>query len=518
MSRLQITCRFVANSYQGRRLTDEQREGLDWPPSPGRLHQALMSAALTGRNAESTETQPAVKSIRWLESLPPPEIVSSRLLADAETRPRVAIPQNSPPKGNDLLENATLLEPRYRAVSASGMLMAKYEWTLGDQVDQDAAIAHRESLDDLVAQLAYLGRAEDRIEATLAIVEDGSPAENGQSTERWRPVKRNSDVDLYVARVGSTDSLIRRHASPQAPRERKVAAQRFLAKQGFRRDCASPMLPTVVSIFQLFHPSDDPDPAALSCDPEGAWAWRGPIRELAIRVARIEEYWDDPAVALELVSGHQPGKTERAEQPHLAFVPLPSFNASGTADGRVRRVALLGYASPVMADQAEEIYETIAASLDGEIIDVEGAPARLHHVFEASRNDKIWSQLVRPSRVWQSLTPVALARRFSVPTFAPDGETRLSGDQRHRRRLEEWTSLIRDSLRHMCLPERLVVSCAVTLSYSPLLRGTARAERYRAPNEAAVLTHAQLEFPEPVRGPLLIGDRRYKGLGLFAPR
>ena len=429
----------------------------------------------------------------------------------------MAIPQNSPPKGNALLENATLLEPRHRAVGASGMLMATYEWTLVEQVNQDAAIAHREALDDLVAQLVYLGRAEDRIEASLAIVEDGLAQENAQSTERWRPVRRNSDVDIYVARGGSTDSLIRRHASPQPARERKVAAQRFLARQGFRRECASPRLPAVVAIFQLFQPNDDPDASPLSCDPESAWAWRGPIRELAISVARIEDYWDDPAVALELVSGHQPGKTGRTEQPHLASVPLPSFNASGTADGRVRRIALLGYASPVMEAQAEEIYETIAASLDGETIDFAGFPGRLHRIPGAPRNDKIWSQLVRPSRVWHSLTPMALARGFSVPTFAPDGLTRLSRNERHRRRLEEWTSLVRDSLRHVCLPEDLVASCAVTLSFSPLLPGTARAERYRAPNENAVLTHARLEFAEPVRGPLLIGDRRYKGLGLFAP-
>jgi CRISPR-associated protein Csb2 len=50
-----------------------------------------------------------------------------------------------------------------------------------------------------------------------------------------------------------------------------------------------------------------------------------------------------------------------------------------------------------------------------------------------------------------------------------------------------------------------------------LLAATERAERYRPQSEKAPFVHVRLDFPDPVRGPLLVGDRRYLGFGLFAP-
>jgi CRISPR-associated protein Csb2 len=76
---------------------------------------------------------------------------------------------------------------------------------------------------------------------------------------------------------------------------------------------------------------------------------------------------------------------------------------------------------------------------------------------------------------------------------------------------------VRASLRHVRLPADLVDSCSVQLSPSPLLTATERAERYRAKEEKAPFMHARIDFLRPVRGPLLVGDRRYQGLGLFFP-
>ena len=81
----------------------------------------------------------------------------------------------------------------------------------------------------------------------------------------------------------------------------------------------------------------------------------------------------------------------------------------------------------------------------------------------------------------------------------------------------ELTALLRSSLRHIGLPDALVEGCNVTLTASPLLPNTERAERYRPAGESAVFTHARLEFSEEVRGPLIIGDRRYQGYGLLFP-
>jgi len=429
----------------------------------------------------------------------------------------VAIPQNSP-KGAALFENSTLLAPTEQAMSATGDdLMVQYSWNLDDASAAKEVHAHLQAFEVMAAGLGYLGRAEDRVEVGVSIVDDlPNPASAG-CPDCWRPTTDGGECDLWVARAETTDRLIARHAAPVAARERKPPAQRHLRQQPYSRDCHHPRLPVSVAVFQLFSLDDDPDAPPLACDAEGSGKWRAMLRELAIEIARDESQWESPDLALELVSGHPPGKAGRAEQPHLAFVPLPSFNATGTADGRVRRIALVGYALPDIADQAKDIYNSIESLLDNQKVDAGGVPARLRRLSELSSRDKIWSQLVRTGRVWHSLTPVALARGFKVAKLAPDGSRPLSSNERHRRKLGEWSDLLRGSLRHVALPEHLVTGCEITLTASPLLPGTGRAERYRPPGETAVLTHARLEFPEPVRGPLIVGDRRYFGFGLFAP-
>lgn len=504
MPHLVIQCRFVAHSYSGVRLTEDRREELDWPPSPGRLHQALMAAALAGLPVGAAEAETPMAALRWLERQQPPVILTSELAEGARTRPRVAIPQNNP-KGADLGSKSLLLAPTVRATPVCpANLEVYYNWSLDNETE---ARLHVPALADAATRMVYFGRAEDRVEAAAEIRTEVSPGD----LVRWQPTSV-APGRVWLARDGTTDALERRYRTPVAPRERKPPAQHWMTAQPYARTCAQPRLPVQVTIFQVFPANDDPDATALSCDPESSGSWRAALRGKIVEVARENSLWDDPRLATELLTGHAVGGEGRSEQPHLAIVPLPSFNAAGTADGRVRRLALLGFARPEVASHATEIYETLGAALDGESIGELSGRLRRADITR----DKIWSQLIGPSRVWCSLTPVALARGFKVPRFAPDGRP-LSSNERHSRKLAEWSALVRHSLRHIGLPEPLVRDCSIELTPSPMLRRTVRAERYRPPGESAVLTHARIEFPEPVLGPLLAGDRRYQGLGLFSP-
>jgi CRISPR-associated protein Csb2 len=155
--------------------------------------------------------------------------------------------------------------------------------------------------------------------------------------------------------------------------------------------------------------------------------------------------------------------------------------------------------------------------LDGEDIDVGATHYHLRLLDHRPERDKVWSQLVCSGRVWHSVTPVALAGGFKVPKCSADGRRELTSNERRLRQLAEWTALLRSSLKHIGLSEELVDTCAIMLTRSPLLPNTGRAERYRPPGESAVLTHARIEFSRPIRGPLIVGDRRYQGYGLFLP-
>ena len=255
----------------------------------------------------------------------------------------------------------------------------------------------------------------------------------------------------------------------------------------------------------------NPDELPVVCDAINAHRWRSPLRALACKIAKEPDRWNNPGLAAELISGHVPDGG-RTQQPHLAFVPLPSLSFSGKADGRVRRFALVGFAEAGIASDATSIYRSLDVALDGEEIE---AGYRLQLIADPFR-DKVWPFYAGASRCWVSVTPLAIGRGYKVPTHAPD-RTPLSRNQRHLRRLAELTQLVRSSLRHIRLPSDLVESCQIHLTPSPLLAATERAERYRPKDEGVPFVHARIEFSRPVRGPLLLGDRRYFGLGLFAP-
>lgn len=517
MPSLIIQCRFIAHSYSGVRQNCEGRDELDWPPAPARLHQGFIASTLANlpeseREAYSSRT---LAALRWLEYLSPPEIIASHLADDSGHRRalNVAMPHNSPAKG-DFSRYHPDLAPVHRATPEhEGSLSAAYRWT-GDTPEfcREAEL-HLPALCDAGAKLRYMGRAEDRIECEVHWHTESAQEPASESVEVWRPATQAEDACLLTARPNSTDELMAefQKAHERKARESKRPARLFLRPQSYARDAAEGLLPVHVAIFQILRDNGNPDQLPEVCDAINAHRWRSPLRALACRIATDPQPWNDHALAEELISGHLHGGGH-TQQPHLAFVPLPSISHYGKADGRVRRFALLGFASKHISAQATSIYRTLCANLDG----VEIEPGCQLHLLEDPHRDKVWSVYNQASRTWVTATPLAIARSYKVPTNAPDG-TPLSTNERHLRRLVEWTKLVRASLRDIRLPADLVDSAIIQLTPSPVLPATERSERYRPRNDRTPFLHARIKFPRPIRGPLLVGDRRYFGLGLFIP-
>ncbi len=518
MAQLLIQCRYLAHSYTGVRQDRALQDELDWPPAPARLHKAFIASTLANLPDALREdfAGKTLAALRWLETLPPPDVIASRLADDSGHRRalQVAMPHNSPAEG-DFARYHPDLAPVLRATpDGAGPLFAAYRWTSDTPAFSCEAENHLPALRDAAARLRYLGRAEDRVECEVLWHADVDQAQVDDSLEIWRPSAQAEDVALLTARPKSTDELLAefKRAGERRAREAKSPARLFLREQPYVRDAAAGLLPVHVTIFQILRDTGDPDQLPEVCDAVNAHRWRSPLRALACKIAKDHDRWIEPALAEELISGHA-AAGGHAQQPHLAFVPLPSISLNGKADGRVRRFALLGYANENTAAAAASIYRTLAASLDGEEIE---HGHWLRQVVDPIRNDKVWRLYAASSRCWVSVTPVAIDRGFKVPTHSPDG-TPLSSNERHLRRLAEWTRLLRASLRHIRLPADLVESCQVELTPSPFLRATERAERYQPKGERAPFIHARIVFPRAVRGPLLVGDRRYFGLGLFVP-
>ncbi|HEX4232229.1 MAG TPA: type I-U CRISPR-associated protein Csb2 [Bryobacteraceae bacterium] len=517
MRGLIIQCRYIAHSYSGVRRDYDQRDELDWPPAPARLHQALVAATLVNlpeslRHAYSCET---LDALRWLETLPPPDIIASRLAADEDYRRAllVAMPHNSPAKGDFARHHPDLAPVFHATPEPDGNLLVAYRWTDDKAEFCQKVELHFAALKEAAAKLRYLGRAEDRTECEV-IWREGNSETTNESLEIWRPVQNVGAVSLQTARPNSTNELMQEfaEANQRILRGSKRPARLFLRDQGYSRDAAEGLRPVHVAIFQIFRDTNNPNEPPVVCDAANAHRWRSPLRELACKIAKESHRWNDPALAQELISGHAPGG-ERTRQPHLAFVPLPSISLHGKADGRVRRFALLGYAEADKASGAASIYRTLAASLDCEEIE---PGYHLQLIEDLSHRDKVWRLYAGSSQVWLSVTPVVIDRGYKVPVYSPNGQP-LSSNERHLRRQSEWTSLVRASLRHIGLPDDIVAACKILLTPGPLFAATERAERYRPQSEMAPFFHVRLDFPGLVRGPLLVGDRGYLGFGLFVP-
>jgi CRISPR-associated protein Csb2 len=109
------------------------------------------------------------------------------------------------------------------------------------------------------------------------------------------------------------------------------------------------------------------------------------------------------------------------------------------------------------------------------------------------------------SRRWQTVTPVALAEWR--PRGRISGASRAQADQRAAKAVAE-------ALRHVGQNWRGV---DIRVQIEPFHRKGVRADAFHPDRFGGRLHHVQVDFPEPVAGPLVIGDGRWLGLGVMAP-
>jgi CRISPR-associated protein Csb2 len=220
----------------------------------------------------------------------------------------------------------------------------------------------------------------------------------------------------------------------------------------------------------------------------------------------------------EVISGHLPDGSV-SERPHLAFVPLPNVGGGSHSDGALIGLALV-LPRAATPDERRAVLEAVerweaAQPLEGD--DRPSVPVFLGRAGEwrVVRLDEEAAQSTlrprtwcRPARRWASATPVALDRH--------PGDLWSGADAKRDRAFAEAEETVAAACGHIGLPRPRVT----ILPAAPLVGGAkARAfAPFPGPGRPPrVLTHALLEFDEPVHGPILLGAGRYAGLGLFRP-
>jgi CRISPR-associated protein Csb2 len=222
-----------------------------------------------------------------------------------------------------------------------------------------------------------------------------------------------------------------------------------------------------------------------------------------------------------MLSGHD-ANGERSIQLHVAFVPLP-WVGHDFADGSVQGLSVVLPRSIPSKDR-DRLLRLIAKwevergdASDDYAVDL-GTPTDLGRPIEvrlrrvevpskATLNSARWC---RPARRFITATPIALDRH--------PGNLRSNVERAAHRAATEAELSIADACERIGLPR----PSSISISLAPLLPGAQHVRHFvpwppQANRARRARVHAEIEFPERVCGPVLLGAGRYFGLGLCLP-
>ena len=467
MTALALEIEFLTGTYRGARGPGDA--AADWPPQPDRIYSALVST-WAGRGERPAERT----ALEWLEAQPAPTLHASA--HTDRSAPKTYVPPNDPRAGRRHLQvvpDYRLDKPRRFPTARPDDARMLVVW------DARPTGALLDALNAIAADVSYLGTTVSLVRCRFT-AEDAPPG---------APATRT----VYPGRLPELERAY--HARPERP----------AIAEGMPVFDPAPDHPTTAATSTTWLPLEIVDggaPDVLASAPLAR----------TLRDTLMSGYRRAGRPIPEAVSGHGPGGRP-SERPHLAIAPL-AFAGYPRATGK-----LLGLALVAPRDTA---LETIPGWTEA------------------------WAALTRPrpqdARPVLTLASRALERRVELATvFA--GETRRAFDaqpylgpaavwatatpivlDRHLKRGDDDETLRRIIARacgHAGLPRPARVSTdrlSAIRGMPPArpLRSEPPWARWRLPRsaESRQLTHAVIEFTEPVAGPVLIGAGRYAGLGL----
>ena len=378
-------------------------------------------------------------------------------------------------------------------------------------------------LDALLGRVARIGHSSTLVACRCA--DDGPPP-------TWAPGRRGDGTRLRVPRAGLTERLEQAFASHRGEEPRTLPAG-----------------------MSDYHRPGSPQPSPLVPLLGGDWYVLGikgrhsPSAVQALAIARATRnsllaHGDQPSP--EILSGHRrsarPNETTPPlDQPHLAVAPL--INAgSPYSDGAIFGIALILPAG--CRDEDRDAVEgavrswsragfelLLPARLNGESVRLrledlgidraDDEPGWLDAALAVRRKTTTRDYWCRPARRWLTVTPIALDR-------FPGNLRSREPSARDRAEAEAVVSVARACVFAGVAerPEdvRVTIRLDSPLAGIPASPSGGRASGGRqfpgyqtGTGTPRACVHSEIEFAQPVRGPVLVGAGRYLGYGLCLP-
>jgi CRISPR-associated protein Csb2 len=436
----------------------DRRQDSEWPPSPARLFNALVAVAQDGDD----------DALRWLEQQSPPAILmSGRSEVNVALSREGYVPLNATEGdsayGRFPARKAGSLQ-QWRHVSPSVAAVA-YHWP----VPASPGILHR--LSELVAAVPYLGRSTSPVEAQATSVDDLLHDDNRQ----------------MIVPGGLAEQTI-----VDVPRPGYLAGLRSAFAEGLpphdvpRRRLSYGVEATDIGVHPSMYDAGF-DVLPFANRKIGPGQIMAATRAL---LKAIESHLDGGPL---VIRGAQKGEARPKFQVLLLGLPEVGYeHASGLVPGlalcRPLDMTIDDRRALSRALMAIEERGVVAGILGKLMFSPEASPLR---ALDPAR----W---VGASARWVSATPLSADRFVKL---------RKSG---------EMEAEVRRACAHLGLPEPTVEP-----SLDPLCEGAEsvrQSQRMRRLGDAPTPSfHARIEFPSKVAGPIVLGNLRRYGLGLFLP-
>jgi CRISPR-associated protein Csb2 len=524
-----LSIRFLDPTFHGRGDDDQ----IEWPPSPLRAFQALVTAAARQHGGElETRSQSALK---WLETQGPPDVIGPSVIEGSGYQ--LSVPNNAMDivarawsRGSET--NSGDANPAtHRTMKAVRPVLLRsgdavhYIWQISDPPG-DEIHGYIRVLSEIAGSVVALGWGIDMVVGhgrILSVEQSGALA-----GERWLPGAASASGGLRVPVDGTLGDLTHRHAGFL----RRLGPGGFLAppplsaydKIEYRR--ATDPAPRSVAAFSL-----------LKLDASGFQAFdttrqaltvAGMTRGAASAAAKRAGWSESKIQAFILGHGEsdQAGEHVSVGPRRFAYVPLPSMEARDGGNSRVagsiRRVMLTSF-----AEGCEQEFAWVRRTLAGqELIDerTKRPAALLSLIPESERGVRCY---LRPASVWATVTPMVLPgyddprhyrRRMGTET-GPQEQRELLG------RLEaRIDGLIRKAIAQAGFSRTLAEHAELDWRKVGFWPGADLAERYGVPDHLKRFPrlHVMIQWrdaqgnPIQIAGPICIGGGRFYGLGLFA--
>lgn len=491
---LLISVRFHDGRYHG---------AGDWPPAPARLFQALIAGAgLKGPMQASDE-----EALKWLEKSAPPVIA-----APAMRKGQVF--DNFVPN-NDL--DAVGGDPR-RIGSVRGKKAIRpllfnadqallYAWPLRDDLQRDT---FARVLCQLAEGVYQLGRGVDLAWAWAEVIEEAELDERLAVYDGsvHRPSIGGDGKPFTCPMSGSFRSLEDRYDANQRRFEVVVAGRsvsqsfRQLPKPRFQSVAYDS--PVVRKLFDIRSMDDQPQ----AWDLGKASVFVQTIRDAAN--ARLLNAYPSKATLIDhwLIGRKADGSNGGKSDERIRIIPIPSIGHAH-ADHAIRRVLLEIPAScPLRADDLNWAFNGAELGQNGELgrLTLADDMAFLEH-FGVSKE----------ATVWQTVTPAALPESASRRRIEPSRkleEAKNATERAHEQ--QQARTAVLTALRHAGIKAAVL---DIIVQREPFQTHGERAEAFAPSTRFAKerLWHVAIEFSNAVQGPLVVGDGRFLGLGVFAP-